>query len=99
MSARPSSDVNAILDKLVGFDTTSDKSNLGLIEWVRLYLAAHGVEAAIVPNETGDKALRIPRNTDAVTGVGNRSSAPLPTTAGLRTLPLGFRSQAPPVLG
>jgi hypothetical protein len=49
--------------------------------------------------ETGDKSLRIPRNTDAVTGVGNRSSAPLPTTAGLRTLPLGFRSQAPPVLG
>ncbi|MDW3204146.1 MAG: acetylornithine deacetylase [Alphaproteobacteria bacterium] len=45
-----------ILDTLVGFDTTSAKSNMALIDWVRTYLEAHGVTSTLVPNEDGTKA-------------------------------------------
>jgi acetylornithine deacetylase len=41
---------------LVGFDTTSRESNLGLIEFVRDYLSDHGVDSRLVANEAGDKA-------------------------------------------
>lgn len=46
----------AILETLVGFDTTSHKSNLALIEWVEAYLAEHGVASRRVENEEGNKA-------------------------------------------
>ncbi|MFK8253671.1 acetylornithine deacetylase [Ancylobacter terrae] len=45
-----------LLDRLVGFDTTSSRSNLALIDYVRDYLAGLGVASTLVPNETGDKA-------------------------------------------
>ena len=45
-----------MLDRLVSFDTTSRNSNLDLIEWVRSYLAAHGVTARLSFNAAGDKA-------------------------------------------
>ena len=45
-----------ILADLVGFDTTSARSNLALIEHVRAYLAGHGVTAEIFPSEDGTKA-------------------------------------------
>ncbi len=45
-----------MLAKLVSFDTTSSKSNLPLVEFVRDYLAGHGIEAHVVPNAEGDKA-------------------------------------------
>jgi acetylornithine deacetylase len=60
-SARPGEETIAILTRLVGFDTVSSKSNLPLIEWVRDYLAGHGVEARVVPNAVGDKALLFAR--------------------------------------
>jgi acetylornithine deacetylase len=41
---------------LVGFDTTSRESNLGLIEWVRDYLARHGVASELYFDEEGRKA-------------------------------------------
>lgn len=56
MSARPSENVVEILRTLVGFDTTSNRSNLPLVEWVRDYLESHGITATVVPNEAGDKA-------------------------------------------
>ena len=34
-----------MLRKLVAFDTTSRNSNLALIDYVRDYLAGHGVES------------------------------------------------------
>lgn len=46
----------AMLDRLVAFDTTSSRSNLALIDFVRDYLAAHGIESTLIPNEDGDKA-------------------------------------------
>lgn len=49
------SDVEMV-EKLVGFPTVSRDSNLDLIEFVREYLAAHGVESRLVPNEDGTKA-------------------------------------------
>jgi len=45
-----------ILADLVGFDTTSARSNLALIEHVRSYLAGHGVTAEIFPSADGTKA-------------------------------------------
>ena len=45
-----------LIEKLVSFDTTSRESNLALIDFVRDYLAGHGVEAAIIHDESGTKA-------------------------------------------
>ena len=45
-----------ILDTLVGFDTTSHRSNLALIAWVEDYLRGHGVASERVANEEGTKA-------------------------------------------
>lgn len=45
-----------LLEALVGFDTTSAKSNMALIDWVRTYLDGHGIASTLVPNEDGTKA-------------------------------------------
>lgn len=45
-----------ILDRLVGFDTTSRHSNLALIDWVRDFLAQRGVASILAPSPEGDKA-------------------------------------------
>jgi len=45
-----------ILERLVGFDTTSHLSNLALIEWVERYLEGFGVAARRVASAHGDKA-------------------------------------------
>ena len=45
-----------MIEKLVSFDTTSRDSNLGLIHFVRDYLAEHGVDSALIHDETGEKA-------------------------------------------
>ena len=44
-----------MIEKLVGFPTVSRDSNLDLIEFVREYLAEHGVESHVVPNPEGTK--------------------------------------------
>ncbi len=46
----------ALLERLVGFDTTSAKTNIPCIEWIESYLAAHGVESQRVPTADGQKA-------------------------------------------
>ncbi len=45
-----------MLAKLVSFPTVSRDSNLDLIHFVRDYLAGHGVESVVQPDETGEKA-------------------------------------------
>jgi len=45
-----------ILDRLVAYPTVSQDSNLPLIDWVRNYLADHGVDSHLVRNTTGDKS-------------------------------------------
>ena len=45
-----------MIETLVGFPTVSRDSNLDLISFVRGYLAGHGVEPHVVPNEDGTKA-------------------------------------------
>ena len=45
-----------ILDRLVAFDTESDKTNLPLIDFVEDYLRAAGVATLRAPNAAGDKA-------------------------------------------
>ncbi len=49
-------DVLTILEKLVGFNTVSDLSNLALQDYVEAYLRAKGVPVMRVPNAAGDKA-------------------------------------------
>lgn len=45
-----------LIEKLVSFDTTSRESNLALIDFIRDYLAGHGVEATIIRDEREPKA-------------------------------------------
>ncbi|MCC2111781.1 MAG: acetylornithine deacetylase [Hyphomicrobiales bacterium] len=49
-------DAVALLERLVAFETVSDRTNLPLIEWVRDYLGQHGIESTILPTAEGDKA-------------------------------------------
>jgi len=48
--------VHELLARLVAFDTTSAKSNLALIDFVRAYLDAHGVTSTLTPSADGAKA-------------------------------------------
>ena len=45
-----------ILARLIGFDTTSSKPNLALMDWVQKLLAAAGITAQILPDASGGKA-------------------------------------------
>ena len=45
-----------LLDRLIGFDTQSFRSNLELIDFVRDHLAGLGVEARLVHDDSGTKA-------------------------------------------
>jgi acetylornithine deacetylase len=45
-----------ILESLVGFDTTSHKSNLALVGWIESYLDRHGVAHERIADRTGTKA-------------------------------------------
>lgn len=56
-----------MIERLIGFDTTSRESNLGLIEWVRDWLAKLGVDSSLTYDATGKKA-----NLFATLGGGSR---------------------------
>ena len=45
-----------LIRTLVAFDTTSRDSNLALIEWVRAYLARHGIESSLTFDDERRKA-------------------------------------------
>ncbi len=45
-----------LLSRLVAFDTTSHKSNMGLVRFVEDYLVQHGVAVRLVPTADGLKA-------------------------------------------
>ena len=45
-----------MLEKLIGFNTVSDRSNLPLIDFIEDYLTQHGVQSKRVYNSTGDKS-------------------------------------------
>jgi len=45
-----------LLDRLIGFDTTSAKSNLALVEFVEEYLKVRGFMVQRIGDETGQKA-------------------------------------------
>ena len=45
-----------LIEKLVGFPTVSRDSNLALLDWVRDYLAGHGVESTYTWNDERTKA-------------------------------------------
>jgi len=51
-----SSQVREMLAKLVAFDTTSAKSNLELIAFVKTYLDGYGVASTLIPSADGAKA-------------------------------------------
>jgi acetylornithine deacetylase len=56
LSPRALLDARQLLERLVGFDTTSRNSNLGLIEFVRDYLDRLGVASELVFDAAGAKA-------------------------------------------
>ena len=45
-----------ILERLIGFDTVSAKSNLELLGYVRGLLADAGIDSVLIPDATGQKA-------------------------------------------
>jgi len=45
-----------LIRKLVSFDTTSRNTNLALIEWVREYLAGHGIDSTLTFDDDRRKA-------------------------------------------
>lgn len=49
-------DVEKILAQLVGFDTTSSKSNRACIDFIAAYLHSHGVQSEIIASDDGSKA-------------------------------------------
>ena len=57
-----------ILAKLVSFPVLGGESNLSIIHWIKDYLADHGVEGVLVPNEEGTKASLHCRIGPAVSG-------------------------------
>jgi acetylornithine deacetylase len=59
-----------LLAKLVGFDTTSAKSNLALIDFAEDYLAGHRVSATRVATEDGKKASLCATIGDGDGGIG-----------------------------
>src|SRR5471032_3690441 len=46
----------AMIERLIGFNTVSRDSNLGLIEWVRDYLRGFGAVTRLTYDATGKKA-------------------------------------------
>jgi len=54
--SRPSVKVLEILEQLISFQTVSRDSNLGLIHWVRDYLAGYSVTSRLTYDSTGKKA-------------------------------------------
>ena len=53
---QPSSDVLAMIERLIAFPTVSRDSNLGMIEWIRDYLAGLGVTSRLTYDAAGKKA-------------------------------------------
>jgi acetylornithine deacetylase len=56
LSASQEPQVKELLAALVGFDTTSAKSNLPMISFVEDYLKSHGIASTRVPSPDGEKA-------------------------------------------
>jgi acetylornithine deacetylase len=55
-SAAPSAAARAMVERLIAFQTVSRDSNLGLIEWVRDYLAKLGAKTRLTYDAAGKKA-------------------------------------------
>jgi acetylornithine deacetylase len=55
-SSRPSVAALAMIERLIGFNTVSRDSNLGLIEWARDYLHGLGAVTRLTHDDTGKKA-------------------------------------------
>ena len=45
-----------MLRRLVSFDTTSSKSNIAVIDFIRDYLAGHGIACRLTPSSDGAKS-------------------------------------------
>ena len=55
-SSAPSAASRAMIERLIGFNTVSRDSNLGLIEWARDYLRSLGADTRLTHDPTGKKA-------------------------------------------
>jgi acetylornithine deacetylase len=67
----PLATVQALLARLVAFDTTSARSNLPLIDFVREFLAKEGIVSTLTPSADGKKAsLFATIGPDGIGGIG-----------------------------
>ena len=64
--------MRAILDRLIGFDTVSSRSNMELVVFVRGVFADAGIDALLIPDASGGKA-----NLYATVGPTNRGGVML----------------------
>ena len=64
--------MRAILDRLIGFDTVSSRSNMELVVFVRGLFADAGIDALLIPDASGGKA-----NLYATVGPTNRGGVML----------------------
>src|SRR5262245_12196803 len=78
-AAEPSA--HELLRALVAFDTTSAKSNLKLIEFVRACLDGHGIASTLIPTKDGTKASLFasvgPRGTSGIGLSGHSDCVPV----------------------
>ena len=58
--------ITPILETLVGFDTVSAKSNMALVQWVRDYLARHGVNVVVDQLPSGGRRVQDVLNSHAL---------------------------------
>ena len=42
-----------VLDRLIAFDSVSDRPNRALIDWVAEYLRGHGIAPLVLPSPVG----------------------------------------------
>ncbi|MXY42080.1 MAG: acetylornithine deacetylase [Rhodospirillaceae bacterium] len=49
-------EIRSILETIVGFDTTSSKSNMPMLDWIRDYLDGLGIESQLAPGADETKA-------------------------------------------
>lgn len=49
-------DIRSILETIIGFDTTSSKSNMPMLDWIRDYLGDLGIDCQLAPGADENKA-------------------------------------------
>ena len=101
---RPCRSSAELLERLLGFDTQSFRSNLELIDFVRAHLGERGVEARLVHDDGGTKAnlwaVIGPRDVPGIVLSGHTDVVPVAGQAWTeRSVPRAVRGRAASMAG